>query len=264
MISSSTIIGFATGTILFATAITQNTDNYEMFISPSSLMMVLGGTIAASLISFTLTDVFKAIIALIGCLFSSKATHRTLKKDVARFIDWARLMRSDGVVAVEKSLTKKEKRDHFVSFAVDLLGSGYSQEKMRDMLEDAREAHYANRAHSSKVMHVMGAYAPGFGMIGTVVGLIIMLDNMNGDTSALGKGLAVALITTLYGVLMAQLLFKPAGSFIHQKADEEYNRQQLFIEGMLMLKEKSDAIAVQDRLNAFLPPRHRHKIEIAG
>lgn len=264
MISSSTVIGFVTGIGLFAMAITQNTDNYEMFISYSSLMMVLGGTVAASLISFTLPDVFKAFMALFGCLFSSKVTHRSLKKDVARFVDWARIMRTDGVVAIEKSLTKKEQKDHFISFAVDLLGSGYKHNEMRDMLENAREAHYVASTHNGKIMHVMGAYAPGFGMIGTVVGLIIMLDNMNGDTSALGKGLALALITTLYGVLMAQLLFKPAGSFINQKADGEYNRQLLFIEGLLMIKDKADVIAVQDKLNAFLPPKHRHKIEAAA
>lgn len=261
MISISTVVGVFAGVGLIMIAVEQNTNNYNMFLSSSSLLMVLGGTFAASLISFTIQDMFKAILALFGCFRSSKVTPKTLNKDVARFVEWARLIRSDGVVAIEKSLTKKESKDHFISFAVELLGSGYKKEEMREILEDAREAHYLARTHNARIMHVMGAYAPGFGMIGTVTGLIIMLDNMNGDTAALGKGLALALITTLYGVLLAQLLFKPAGSFINLKADEEYNRQLLFIEGMLMVKEKSDVVAIQDRLNAFLPPRYRHRLQ---
>jgi len=260
MISFSTIIGVVVGVGLFVMAIDQNTDNFNMFLSSSSLLMVLGGTFAASLISFTVQDMVKAIMALLGCLRSSKVSPKTLNKDVARFVEWARMVRADGVVAVEKSLSKIEAKDHFISFSVELLGSGYKKEEMREILEDAREAHYIASTHNARIMHVMGAYAPGFGMIGTVIGLIIMLDNMDGDTAALGKGLALALITTLYGVLLAQLLFKPAGSFINLKADEEYNRQLLFIEGILMLKDKADVVAVQDRLNAFLPPRYRYRL----
>jgi chemotaxis protein MotA len=106
----------------------------------------------------------------------------------------------------------------------------------------------------------MGVYAPGFGMVGTIVGLIIMLDNMGDDMANLGKGLALALITTLYGVLLANLLFKPTAAQVTEKQEQEYFRNQLITDGFVLLAEKKDALVVQDRLNAYVKPSKRFTI----
>ena len=103
----------------------------------------------------------------------------------------------------------------------------------------------------------MAVYAPGFGMVGTIVGLIIMLDNMNGDMAALGQGLALALITTLYGVVLSNLFFKPAANQVTEKQETWYFRNQLVTEGFVLLAEKRDPMFVQDRLNAYLHPAAR-------
>jgi chemotaxis protein MotA len=115
----------------------------------------------------------------------------------------------------------------------------------------------------SKVLNTMAVYSPGFGMVGTIVGLIIMLDNLNGDMAGLGKGLALALITTLYGVLLANLFFKPAANQVTEKQETMYFRHQLISEGFILMCEKRDALYVQDRLNAFLKPSARAQI-VAG
>jgi chemotaxis protein MotA len=94
-------------------------------------------------------------------------------------------------------------------------------------------------------------------MVGTIIGLVIMLDNMNGDMAALGKGLALALITTLYGVVLANLIFKPAANQVTEKQEALYFRDQMIVEGFVLLAEKRDAFFMQDRLNAYLNPSMR-------
>ena len=100
----------------------------------------------------------------------------------------------------------------------------------------------------------MASFAPAFGMVGTVIGLIIMLDKMGNDPSALGKGLAFALITTLYGVLLAQLLLRPAAEKVKQKQEVLRFRNLLITEGFVLLGENRDSILIQDMLNSFLDP----------
>jgi chemotaxis protein MotA len=109
----------------------------------------------------------------------------------------------------------------------------------------------------------MGTFSPAFGMVGTLIGLIIMLDNMQGDPTMLGKGLALALITTLYGVLLAQLLFKPAAAKIQQKLEIDRFRNILLTEGFVMLAEKKDTMTIIDRLNSYLSPVARYKLPAA-
>jgi len=104
----------------------------------------------------------------------------------------------------------------------------------------------------------MGVYAPGFGMVGTIVGLIIMLDNMGGDMANLGKGLALALITTLYGVLLSNLLFKPTAAQVTEKQEQEFFRHQMITDGFVLLAEKKDPLLIQDRLNAYVSPAKRY------
>ena len=107
----------------------------------------------------------------------------------------------------------------------------------------------------------MGAAAPAFGMIGTLVGLIIMLDNMGGDPSSLGKGLAVALLTTLYGVLFSRIIFLPAATKILQREEIIRFRNYLIAEGLSLLADKKSPRYIQDRMNSYLDPAIHFNID---
>jgi chemotaxis protein MotA len=119
------------------------------------------------------------------------------------------------------------------------------------------DAFWQRMTVESKVLNTMAVYSPGFGMVGTIIGLVIMLDNMNGDMAALGKGLALALITTLYGVVLANLFFKPAANLVTEKQEALYFRDQMIVKGFVLLAEKRDAFFIQDRLNAYLQYEQR-------
>ena len=127
----------------------------------------------------------------------------------------------------------------------------------RTILTDDMDSQWQRLTLESKVLNTMAVYAPGFGMVGTIIGLIIMLDNMDGDMAALGKGLALALLTTLYGVVLANLIFKPAANQVTEKQETVYFRNQLMVEGFVLLAEKRDSLFIQDRLNAYLQPKNR-------
>ena len=107
-------------------------------------------------------------------------------------------------------------------------------------------------------------YAPAFGMIGTLVGLVIMLDKMGGDPSALGPGLAVALLTTLYGVMFARLIFLPVASKVQQREEIVRFRNYLVAEGLALLAERKGPRHIQDKMNSYLDPAIHFNIDKAG
>lgn len=255
--SFSTLIGITVAISLFIYAIISSTDNYLMFISLSSFALVAGSTFAASLISYTTLDVLTAVKALFETLFHSPTSSKYLKAHVERFIEWGQIYRQQGIAGLESSLTDKERQDPFIAHGMELLSSGYKNHDVRTMLTDDMDAFWQRMTIEAKVLNTMAVYAPGFGMVGTIIGLIIMLDNMNGDMAALGKGLALALITTLYGVVLANLIFKPAANQVTEKQESLYFRDQMIVEGFVLLAEKRDALFMQDRLNAYLKPSAR-------
>lgn len=260
MISFSTIIGITAGILLFGLAIVSSTDNYMMFLSLASAMMVVGSTFAAALISFSFMEVMHALKAMFQTLMAGRTTQSHLHELVKRFVEFSRIYRDGGISALEDSLTPKEKKDESISLGLELMGSGYKQSDIRVIMGDAMDSHWQRQSLEGKILNTMGVYAPGFGMVGTIVGLIIMLDNMGDDMANLGKGLALALITTLYGVLLANLLFKPTAAQVTEKQEQEYFRNQLITDGFVLLSEKRDALVMQDRLNAYIKPSKRYAV----
>jgi chemotaxis protein MotA len=255
--SFSTLIGITAAISLFIYAIVSSTHNYLMFVSLSSFALVAGSTFAASLISYTTMDVLTAVKALFETLFHAPTSSKYLRGHVERFVEWGHIYRQQGIAGLESSLTDKERKDPFISHGMELLSSGYKNHDVRTILTDDMDAFWQRMTLESKVLNTMAVYAPGFGMVGTIIGLVIMLDNMNGDMAALGKGLALALITTLYGVVLANLIFKPAANQVTEKQESLYFRDQIIVEGFVLLAEKRDSLFMQDRLNAYLKPSAR-------
>ena len=118
------------------------------------------------------------------------------------------------------------------------------------------EAQWEDARHSSgkKIMDQLGAFAPAFGMIGTLVGLVIMLNSLGSDPSGLGAGLAIALLTTLYGVLLAKLIFQPAADKTQQRADVARFRNSLVREAFVMLADERSPRFMETRINSYLDP----------
>lgn len=259
LFSFSTLIGMCVAVGLFVFAVVSSTDNYLMFLSLSSFALVAGSTFAASMISYSTRDVLIAVKGLLATFFHTPTSQKHLGAHVQRFVEWGNIYRTEGIAALEASLTPEEQKDHLIAHGIELLGSGYKNHDVRTMLTDDMDAHWQRLTLESKVLNTMAVYAPGFGMVGTIIGLIIMLDNMNGDMAALGKGLALALITTLYGVVLSNLIFKPAANQVTEKQEAFYFRNQMLVDGFVLLAEKRDGFYIQDRLNSYVTPSSRYQ-----
>ena len=140
-----------------------------------------------------------------------------------------------------------------------VLSAGKSEEIYR-LTEDFIETTYDRNNRQVEILDTMATFAPAFGMIGTLVGLVIMLGSMGGDPKAIGDGMAVALITTLYGVLFANLFLKPAARKLEQKYSIILYRDKILLEGISMLPNKPHPYTIQDHLNRYLDPSNHFDI----
>ncbi len=252
--SIATIVGFLGAMGLFLGAIVTATDDYAIFISASSFIMVGGGTLAATFISYEPRYVIMSFKVMVK-IFGSPAIGRgVLKNEVGRIIRWAYTVQKNGIPALETEAKKSIKGDKFLRFGVDLVISGYTGEEVRECLNNAIETSFGRNTVLVDIIKKMGAAAPAFGMIGTLVGLIIMLGSMGGDPSSLGKGLAVALCTTLYGVIFSQIIFLPSANKIMQREQIIRFRNYLVAEGLVLLADKKSPRFIQDRMNSYLDP----------
>jgi len=135
-----------------------------------------------------------------------------------------------------------------------LVLAGYNDENLRGKLETFMNTTYERNMVRATILNTMAHIAPGLGMIGTLVGLIVMLSELDGGTGGLGQGLALALITTLYGVILAQLVFKPASRRAEQKEQMLRFKHQLTIDAFLLLVNRANSFEIQDHLNSYLDP----------
>ena len=252
--SIATIVGFLAAMGLFLGAIATATDDYAIFISASSFIMVFGGTMAASFISYEPRYVILSFKVMIKIFGSPGIGRGVLKAEVGRIIKWAYVVQKKGIPGLESEAKKATRGDKFLKFGVDMVISGYTGEEVRECLNNTIETSFGRNTVLVDIIKKMGAAAPAFGMIGTLVGLIIMLGSMGGDPSTLGAGLAVALCTTLYGVIFSQIVFLPAATKILQREQIIRFRNYMVAEGLILLADKKSPRFIQDRMNSFLDP----------
>ena len=259
--SFTTILGILFGVGLFASSIFVSTDNYSLFVSFASFLMVIGGTFAATFISYEARYVFLAL-GLVFHIFRAPGMTRTrLTGEIGRVVKWGYLLQKRGIPALEAESARVGREDRFLGWALEVVISGYTGSEIRDMLNTQIEATFNRNMVQVGILKSMAVTAPAFGMIGTLIGLIIMLDNMGSDPSSLGTGLAVALITTLYGVLFSRLILMPTAHKTRQREEIMRFRNALIAEGMAMLADRKGPRAIQDHMNAYLDPAIHFSID---
>src|SRR5262249_15562217 len=168
-------------------------------------------------------------------------------------IKWAYLVHSKGLPGLEGETGAKIK-EPLLRYGLDLVVTGYKPEVLRTMMNTAVEADFERSITPVTVLRNMASTAPAFGMVGTLVGMVIMLQHIQGDLSRIGSGLAIALLATLYGILCARLLCLPAADKLMQKEEIMRFRNYMMTEGLVLLAEKQSPRYMQDKLNSYLDP----------
>jgi len=248
-----TSVGLIAGIIVIATMMLLGGD-VHMFISEHAIIIIFGGSIAATMIRFPLAAMLHGLP--LGAKFAftmSRLSARDLVDELARI---AEIARKQGPVGLEKVETDEP----FLAKGIRYVADGYDLEFIRDNLERDRDNFLMHLDEGSKIYRAIGDCAPAFGMIGTLIGMVQMFANMT-DPSKLGPYMAVALLATFYGAAFANLVCLPLADKLHLKlADEEINRT-LIIDGILMIRDSKSPTLVREMLLAYLPERNRHDEE---
>jgi len=256
--SRTTIAGLIFGVILFLSAIVLATDNYRMFFSPASVLLVVGGTLANAFISYQGRYVVAALRDIFRIFGHARMNEGMIYDEARNVVRWGQIVQKNGALALDRHIKGRGSSDHFISYGIQLVVDGYKPPVVRELLTNSMQSAYDRAMRQVDVLRNMASTAPAFGMIGTLVGLIIMLDSLGGTgedaASALGQGLAVALLTTLYGVLMARFVFQPAADKTAQREDIARFRAFLMMEGFVMLAEGRNARYIRERIHSFLDP----------
>jgi chemotaxis protein MotA len=243
--------GLVTGTIVVATLMLLGGD-LHMFVSDHAIIIIFGGSFAATMIRFPLKAILHGVP--LGAKFAftmSRLTARDLVDELARI---AEIARKQGPVGLEKV----EADDPFLAKGIRYVADGYDLEFIRDNLERDRDNFLMHLDEGSKIYRAIGDCAPAFGMVGTLIGMVQMFANMT-DPSKLGPFMATALLATLYGALVANLLCLPIADKLHGKLLDEETNRTLIIDGILMIRDSKSPALVREMLLAYLPENHRHE-----
>ena len=222
----------------------------RMFYDVHAIIIIFGGSFAATLIRFPLVAMLHGLP--LGAKFAFTMRNTTPRELVDEIAGLAEIARKSGPIGLEKVTPD----DPFLAKGVRFVADGYDADFIRDNLERDRDNFLTHLDEGQKIYRAIGDCAPAFGMIGTLIGMVQMFANMT-DPSKLGPFMAVALLATLYGALVANLFCLPIADKLHVKlVDEEINRT-LIIDGILMIRDSKSPTLVREMLLAYLPEKHR-------
>jgi len=246
----ATGLGLVAGVVVIAVLILMGGD-FRMFYDIHAIIIIFGGSIAATLIRFPLAAMLHGLPLGMRFAFSLRSTSsRELVDELASL---AEVARKSGPVGLEKITPE----DPFLAKGIRFVADGYDADFIRDNLERDRDNFLTHLDEGQKIYRAIGDCAPAFGMIGTLIGMVQMFANMT-DPSKLGPFMAVALLATLYGALVANLFCLPIADKLHVKLVEEEVNRTLIIDGILMIRESKSPTLVREMLLAYLPEKHRH------
>jgi len=222
-----------------------------IFWDSASAAIVIGGTIGVVLIAYPLGDVL-GVMVVVKNIFMFKL--QSAKELITLLVDMANKTRKGGILSIEPMI--KEIKDQYLAKGLQMLVDGIEVSSIQGVLE--KEMDYVSARHKlgADVFMALATYAPALGMIGTLIGLVQMLQKLD-DPSKIGPAMAVALITTFYGALMANLLFMPIAGKLKKRDQEETLIKELILEGVLSIAGGENPRVMEQKLQVFLSPKQR-------
>lgn len=232
-------IGFVAVTILLGSSLL-------LFWNLPSVMIVVGGTVAATMVGFPLKDflgVFKTSMKVF--MFKIESPDELIKT----LVETSNKARKGGLLSIEADI--KNTTDPYLQQALQMTVDGVKTSDIAQVMQKQMELTAKEHKTGYSVLSGMGSYAPAFGMIGTLIGLVQMLANLD-DPSTIGPKMAVAMITTFYGALMANLFFIPMSDKLKIRSEEEILNMTLLFEGVVSIREGEHPRLMEDKLSVYL------------
>ncbi|NLY74782.1 MAG: motility protein A [Firmicutes bacterium] len=249
----STLIGVIGGFTLICLGIAQN-GSLLGFVDLPSIFITIGGSTMAMLVNFKFDQFKSAVKAMKHLFFPKKMDPQAVIEEIVEF---AKKARREGLLALEDEI--QYSNDQFLKKGIQLIVDGTDPDLVRNILEIELSFMEERHRNTKSFFESWGALAPSFGMIGTVIGLIQMLANLQ-DVATIGPKMGVALITTFYGALFANLFCIPAAGKLGKRSGEELFLKQIMIEGILSIQAGENPRIVEEKLKAFLSPTQRSSV----
>ncbi|MBI5573658.1 MAG: MotA/TolQ/ExbB proton channel family protein [Elusimicrobia bacterium] len=248
-------LGFVFASIFLAEGIS----GFKPFVNLEAFMVVIGGTLCALLVNYPLRQVFGVFKVLRKVLFTSGGEDTT--EIVSSFVDFTKKARTEGLLSLEGDV--KNVKNDFMRRGVQLVIDGFDSEFIRNMLETEigfiRERHKVGQ----EIFNSLGTYSPAFGIIGTVLGMILLLSKTK-DVAGVPARMAMALAAAFYGLSAGYLLFYPMAGKLRRRSEEELLVKEIIIRGVLLLQSGVSPIIMESNLKAYLEPAQRLAIKSTG
>lgn len=241
----TTVLGLLGGAAMIIWAMADGGD-IRIFWDLPSLILVVGGTLGATVVSVP-ADQLRQVFGVLRAAFSSRM--RTPDEVIPLLVYFAEKARREGLLAMEEEASQLD--DPFLRKGLQLVVDGVDPELVREVLEIEIQFLEERHAMGRRIFQIAGNFAPAFGMLGTVVGLIQMLVNLS-NSSALGKGMALALITTFYGAILANVVFLPIANKLQVRSEQEVLMMEVMVQGILSIQAGENPRIVEEKLQAFL------------
>ncbi len=225
-------------------------ENTSVMMNLKSALLVLAGTLLSAFIAFpmkTFRDLFKSLIVV----YRQEETdnERLVQELESLAVTWRR----HGIIALENA--RNRVKNVFLNKGVELVIDGYNRYDIRNIMEKDYELYFSRKESQATVLNTLAKLAPVFGFVGTIIGLINVLNNVE-DPAQIGKGMALALLTTLYGILLANFLFFPLSKKLSEYTKEETTVLNLILEGVMDIAEQKTSKSISHRLTSYLGVNH--------
>lgn len=247
----ATVLGFLLAVIFMAVAVVLGGGSAGAFIDIPSIIVTFGGSMATVMMCFSIKNFFRSVIVLKAAFMNKPPSIHELIDELVRL---AEISRHDGLLALESQTLNV--KNTFLVLGLQMTADGTRPEILETILRSEMEAVNQRHKEGKAFFDQWGKMAPAFGMIGTLMGLILMLGNLS-DPAALGPGMAVALITTLYGAVLSNVFCLPIAQKLNVVNREELQAMEVIVQGIMSIQAGDSPRVVRQKLNTFIPPKQR-------
>lgn len=249
----STVLGIGAAFGLMIMAILQG-GPLTIFINVPSILIVFGGTFGNTLVHYPFSDVFDALNVAKKTILHQETSANTL---IVQLMEFANKARKEGILALQGAM--EEVDDVFLKKAMQMAVDGQEPDTLRSMLNTEIEYIQVRHGKGAEIFSSIAAYAPAMGMVGTLIGLVQMLQTMD-DPSSIGPAMAVALLTTFYGAVIANVVCSPMAGKLKNRSASEVLVKTLIIEGMQSILSGENPRIMEQKLHAFIAPKLRESV----
>lgn len=255
----STTLGFVVGALAILIGMSLDggkikLGGLKLFWDLPSVFITVFGSFCSVMLAFPMDVIKNLPITMKNAFIDKKIPANEI---INRFVELSKKARKEGLLSLESEIEEIE--DNFIKSGIQMVVDGIEPETIKEILE--LEIGEMEKRHSSgiNVLKAWAGYGPAYGMIGTLIGLVQMLANLS-DPSALGPGMAKAIITSFYGSVMSNFIFGPTAGKLEVKSGEEASRREMMLEGILAIQSGVNPRIIEDKLKAYLTPKERDRI----